>query len=59
MEKNIKPKDIVLFSGDFFTVEWIDDSGVSDLIGLKSKDGEIKVTNFSEKIILKIKSDNN
>lgn len=49
----IKVGDVVLFAGEFFTVEWIDDSGVSDLVGLRSIDNTIKVVSFSERIILK------
>lgn len=49
----IKVGDVVLFAGEFFTVKWIDDSGVSDLVGLRSIDNTIKVVSFSERIILK------
>lgn len=49
----IKTGDLVFFAGEFFTVEWIDDSGVSNLIGLRSLNGVVKVINFSERIILK------
>jgi hypothetical protein len=49
----IKAGDLVFFAGEFFTVEWIDDSGVSNLIGLRGLDGLVKVENFSERIILK------
>jgi hypothetical protein len=53
----IKSGDIVLFAGEFFTVEWIDDSGVSNLVGLRSSDKTIKVVSFSERIILKVEEE--
>lgn len=53
MSKKIKSGDLVFYAGDFYTVEWIDDSGVTNLIGLKNTSGIIKVISFSEKIILK------
>ena len=37
--------------------EWIDDSGVSDLIGLRSSDKTIRVVSFSERIILKVEEE--
>jgi hypothetical protein len=53
----IKSGDIVLFAEEFFTVEWIDDSGVSNLVGLRSSDKTIKVVSFSERIILKVEEE--
>lgn len=53
----IKVDDVVLFDGEFFTVEWIDDSGVSDLIGLRSSNNTIRVVSFSERIILKVEEE--
>ena len=58
IKNKIKIKDTVMFLGDFFKVEWIDDSGNSCLIGLKSLEGKIVVTDFSEKIILKVEEEN-
>lgn len=52
-KSKIKSGDVVFFAGEFFTVEWIDDSGVSNLIGLRSLNGMVKVVSFSERIILK------
>jgi len=51
--KKIKVGDVVLYSGEFFTVEWIDDSGVTNLVGLKSLSGIIKVVSYSEKFLIK------
>ncbi len=51
---NLKTGDGVLFSDDFYTVEWIDDTGGSGLIGLKGLSQEIIVTSFLERIITKI-----
>jgi hypothetical protein len=53
MNKKIKTGDLIFYAGDFYTVEWIDDSGVTNLIGIKDTSGIIKVISFSEKIILK------
>ena len=52
-KSKIKSGDVVFFAGEFFTVESIDDSGVSNLIGLRSLNGMVKVVSFSERIILK------
>jgi len=52
-KSKIKSGDVVFFAGEFFTVEWIDDSGVSNLIGLRSLNGIVRVVSFSERIILK------
>ena len=56
-KSKIKSGDVVFFAGEFFTVEWIDDSGVSDLIGLRSSDKTIRVVSFSERIILKVEEE--
>jgi hypothetical protein len=53
MNKKIKSGDIVFYAGDFYKVEWIDDSGSTNLIGLRSNSGIIKVVSFSEEFILK------
>lgn len=53
MKNKIKVGDIVFYSEEFYTVEWIDDSGQTNLIGLKSLSGIIKVVSFSEKFIIK------
>ena len=53
MNTKIKTGDIVYYAGDFYTVEWIDNSGVTNLIGIKDSSGIIKVLSYSEKIILK------
>lgn len=53
MIKKIKSGDIVFYRGDFYTVEWIDDSGQTNLVGLKNNLGIIKVVSFSEEFILK------
>jgi len=53
MNNKIKTGDVVLYSGEFFTVEWIDDSGTTNLVGLRSTSGTIKVVSYSEKFILK------
>jgi hypothetical protein len=53
MNKKIKIGDLIFYAGDFYTVEWIDDSGVTNLLGIKDTSGIIKVISFSEKIILK------
>lgn len=50
----LKTGDHVIFSGEFFTVSWIDDSGESGLIGLVGSDNSLKVISFSERIVLKI-----
>jgi hypothetical protein len=54
MATNLKKGDHVIFSGEFFTVSWIDDSGESDLIGLVGSDDSLKVISFSERIVLKV-----
>ena len=56
-KSKIKSGDVVFFAGEFFTVEWIDDSGVSNLIGLRSLGGIIKVVSFSERTILKVEEE--
>lgn len=53
MNNKIKTGDVVLYSGEFFTVEWVDDSGTTNLVGLRSISGTIKVVSYSEKFILK------
>jgi len=53
MKNKIKVGDVVLYSEEFHTVEWIDDSGQTNLIGLKSLSGIIKVVSLSEKFIIK------
>lgn len=53
MNKKIKTGDLIFYAGDFYTVEWIDDSGVTNLIGIKDTSGIIKVISFSEKNYIK------
>jgi hypothetical protein len=57
MKNNIKVGDIVFYSGDFFVVEWIDDSGQTDLVGLKDESGKNKVISFSEEYLIKPKEE--
>jgi hypothetical protein len=57
MKNKIKVGDVVLYSEEFHTVEWIDDSGQTNLIGLKSLSGIIKVVSFSEKFIIKVEEE--
>lgn len=57
MKNNIKVGDIVFYSGDLFLVEWIDDSGQTDLVGLKDESGNNKVVSFSEEFIIKPKEE--
>ena len=57
MKNKIKVGDVVLYSEEFYTIEWIDDSGQTNLIGLKSLSGIIKVVSFSEKFILKVEEE--
>jgi hypothetical protein len=49
----IKVGDVVLYSNEFFTVKWIDDSGTTNLVGLLSINGIIKVVSYSEEFIIK------
>jgi hypothetical protein len=53
MNRKIKTGDLVLYGSEFYTVEWIDDSGQTNLVGLKNNLGIIKVVSFSEEFILK------
>lgn len=57
MKNKIKVGDVVLYSEEFHTVEWIDDSGQTNLIGLKSLSGIIKVVSFLEKFIIKVEEE--
>jgi hypothetical protein len=53
MKNKIKVGDVVLYSEEFYTVEWIDDSGQTNLIGLRGLSGIIRIVSFSEKFIIK------
>jgi len=57
MKDSIKVGDIVFYSGEFFVVEWIDDSGQTDLVGLKDESGINKVISFSEEFVIKPKEE--
>ena len=57
MKIDIKVGDIVFYSEEFFSVEWIDDSGETDLVGLTDQSGNKKVVNFSEEFIIKPKEE--
>jgi hypothetical protein len=53
----IKVGDQVLCDNEMYVVVWLDDSGVSDLVGLQDSSGKKIVVSFAEKIILKTMED--
>jgi hypothetical protein len=49
--------DRVLYNDQIYTVSWIDDTGVTGLVGLLSDYKEVIVVSFVEKILIKIMED--
>lgn len=49
----IKVGDSVLYDDKLWIIIWLDDSGVSDLVGLQGESGAKVVVSFAEKVILK------
>lgn len=52
-QKDIKSGDTVMYGGELYYVVWIDDSGVTGLIGLLGMDGETKVISHQESLLIK------
>lgn len=53
IQNDIKSGDTVMYGEDLYYVVWIDDSGVTGLIGLLGMDGETKVVSHEENLLKK------
>jgi len=53
IQNDIKSGDTVMHGEELYYVVWIDDSGVTGLIGLLGMDGETKVVSHEENLLRK------
>ena len=53
IQNAIKLGDTVMFEEELYYVVWIDDSGVTGLIGLLGMNGETKVVSHEESLLTK------
>lgn len=59
IEDKFKTDDIVLYLTDIYTVVWIDDTGVTGLIGLRGTDSTTIVVSYLDKMLIKVNQEEN